>query len=209
MRVLVVAPYAVARAGLRALLADERDIEIAGEAATADEVRIALEANQIDALVVDYAPPGSESVIELAREQEIPLVVLGEDRGGFQPLAERLPGGWGYLLKDAESGEIAGALRAAASGIAALDRGIARDLAVSNTRLSGENPDSPADLLTLRESQVLQLMASGLPNKTIAATLGISQNTVKFHVAAILSKLGAGSRTEAVTLGARRGLVTL
>ena len=66
-----------------------------------------------------------------------------------------------------------------------------------------------AEPLTPRESEVLQMLASGLANKEIAAKLAISEHTVKFHVASILGKLGAGSRTEAVSLGIRRGLVLL
>jgi len=66
-----------------------------------------------------------------------------------------------------------------------------------------------AEPLTPRESEVLQMLASGLANKQIAAKLAISEHTVKFHVASILGKLGAGSRTEAVSLGIRRGLVLL
>ena len=66
-----------------------------------------------------------------------------------------------------------------------------------------------ADDLTPREKEVLQFIALGLANKTIAGRLGISEHTVKFHVASLLSKLGAASRTEAVLLGARRGLVVL
>ena len=65
------------------------------------------------------------------------------------------------------------------------------------------------ETLTVRETEVLQLVAQGLPNKIIASRLGISLHTVKFHVAAILAKLNASSRTEAVTLGARRGYVVL
>jgi DNA-binding NarL/FixJ family response regulator len=73
----------------------------------------------------------------------------------------------------------------------------------------GGETTSPGETLTAREIQVLQLMAQGLPNKIIAARLGISLHTAKFHVASILSKLGAASRTEAVTLGARHGFVAL
>jgi DNA-binding NarL/FixJ family response regulator len=84
--------------------------------------------------------------------------------------------------------------------------------AVSNGFSSGAMPRAPDELaepLTPRESEVLQMLASGLANKEIAAKLAISEHTVKFHVASILGKLGAGSRTEAVALGIRRGLVLL
>ena len=82
------------------------------------------------------------------------------------------------------------------------------DAIVLPYRSSAGDP-SPAEALTARETQVLELMAEGLPNKSIAARLGISDQTVKFHVASIAGKLGAANRTDAVRLAVRRGLITL
>jgi len=96
-------------------------------------------------------------------------------------------------------------------GLAVLDAGLVSVLTAANAPPDRSPPadDAPGVTLTARETEVLQLMARGLPNKIIAARLGISLHTAKFHVAAILAKLNASSRTEAVTLGARRGLVAL
>jgi DNA-binding NarL/FixJ family response regulator len=166
------------------------------------------------------------------------LVVLAAEPGAgdFARMAARhaaneAGNGWAYLSKEAEAGEIAGAVRAAAAGLVALEASLALVLASGLSSDAAANPSegelrrharragaitngagettSPGETLTAREIQVLQLMAQGLPNKIIAARLGISLHTAKFHVASILSKLGAASRTEAVTLGARHGFVAL
>ena len=110
------------------------------------------------------------------------------------------------LPPDASGGEILAAIQAAAAGMAAIDPGDLEALIAANTpQLAAE----PATALTARELEVLRMLADGAANKTIAWKLGISEHTVKFHVASILGKLGAASRTEAVTLGIRRGLVLL
>ncbi len=210
LKVLIVAPYASVRAGLQVLLAQSGQVEVVGEASGSEDLKHLIGDSRHDSLLLDYSSMDGPAVIALAAQAEIPLVVLGDDRDGYRSLAAVAQGGWGYLLKDAEGDEITGALLAAASGVAALDRSLVTTLPDSAKRADlGAEAASGTESLTARELDVLQLMASGLPNKTIASRLGISQHTVKFHVAAILSKLGASSRTEAVTLGARRGLVAL
>lgn len=118
---------------------------------------------------------------------------------------------FGALRRDATPEEIAAALGAVAGGLITLDRHLATlllqpslSLAPAPERLTG--PEEP---LTARELEVLQLLAQGLPNKIIAARLHITEHTAKFHVSSILMKLGAASRTEAVTTAARRGLLML
>jgi DNA-binding NarL/FixJ family response regulator len=112
------------------------------------------------------------------------------------------------LLKDAGADEILAALRAVTQGLVVLDPAIAR---LTTLRQPALTPTSAGldEALTDRETEVLQLLSLGLPNKTIATRLGISEHTAKFHVGSILAKLGAASRTEAVTLAARRGLLVL
>ncbi len=104
------------------------------------------------------------------------------------------------------------AIAAVAGGLITLDRRLAGDLLASSERSQLPIPERLADTeepLTARELEVLQLLAEGLPNKLIAAQLHISEHTAKFHVSAIMLKLGAASRTEAVTQAARRGLLIL
>lgn len=215
IRVLIVAPYAALRAGLHALLADAADdLQILDEVGAVGEwERLLPEENEATPPVVLLDTGGAENGGELARVLALPgggapggLVVLGEGAArDLLLLARAAPSGWAYLSRDTDGIEIAGAIRAAAAGLAALDRRLVSRLATAPTpeaALSGE-------ALTAREGEVLQLMAQGLPNKIIATRLGISLHTVKFHVASILAKLGATSRTEAVTLGVRRGYVLL
>lgn len=119
---------------------------------------------------------------------------------------------FGALLRDATPDEIVPAITAVASGLITLDRRLASDLFAASQRVAAPAAERPAtsdEPLTARELEVLQLMAQGLPNKTIAARLHISEHTAKFHVSAIMMKLGAASRTEAVTRGARLGLLIL
>jgi DNA-binding NarL/FixJ family response regulator len=114
-------------------------------------------------------------------------------------------GAQGYLLKGAPRQELFNAVRVVHSGGSLLQPIVASKLLQRVT----QEPIPPLETLTARELEVLQEMAAGLQNKEIAAKLVISERTVKFHVSAILSKLGAGNRTEAVTMAAQRGLVDI
>lgn len=117
----------------------------------------------------------------------------------------------GALLRDADAHEIVAAISAVAGGLIALDRRLGRAvftperIGAPTTTAVGADEET----LTAREREVLQLLAQGFPNKIIALRLHISEHTAKFHVSAIMTKLGAASRTEAVTSAARRGLLIL
>ncbi len=119
--------------------------------------------------------------------------------------------GFGALPRDAGTEEIVAAVMAVASGLTALDRSLALEAfaGLARGRLEAEPVSDQDEPLTAREREVLQLLAQGIPNKQIAQRLSISEHTVKFHVSAIMTKLGAASRTEAVTTAARRGLLLL
>lgn len=116
---------------------------------------------------------------------------------------------FGALRRDATTEEIVAAITAVAGGLITLDRQIASGLLTTTTQLApaSATPLAGEEPLTARELEVLQLLAQGLPNKLIAQRLKISEHTAKFHVSAIMTKLGAASRTEAVTRAARRGLL--
>jgi DNA-binding NarL/FixJ family response regulator len=122
---------------------------------------------------------------------------------------------YGALSRDATREEIISALTAVGNGLVALDRRLARELLSPPDQRTVASPlRLPDDVgsvetLTARELEVLQLLAEGLPNKLIAVRLHITEHTAKFHVSSIMLKLGASSRTEAVTLAARRGLLLL
>ena len=110
------------------------------------------------------------------------------------------------LDRDATRDEIVAAVQAAAAGLVALEP---RDAAALMGGAARAPAQSPVEPLTPREIEVLRMLAEGEGNKAIAFKLGISEHTVKFHVASILAKLHASSRTEAVTIGVRRGLILL
>jgi DNA-binding NarL/FixJ family response regulator len=227
IRVLIVAAYASVRAGLHSLLADAPDCEMVGEVAGSTEFEALLPAACPDVVVLDYQDSegdGSRVLDLLPGSGEIGLVLMAEHPHDYQLLLDRPLRGWASITREADAQEIAGAVRAVAAGLVAFDRnliallleGITPDSTSEYSRESDrahvDVPDQAVpnrDALTSREREVLQLMAQGLPNKTIARRLSISQHTVKFHVASILAKLGAASRTEAVTVGARRGYVLL
>jgi DNA-binding NarL/FixJ family response regulator len=133
-------------------------------------------------------------------------VVLSDEPGMANLLARAGLRGWACLARDADADQLDLAVRSAEAGLVLLDLPLAAtSLAVPATVAAAQAMEP----LTARELQVLQLVAQGLPNKGIARRLGISENTAKFHVASLCGKLGASSRTEAVTLAARRGLILL
>lgn len=150
---------------------------------------------------------GIEDVNELAvRRGESGVIVLG-------PIADavRLPRilagrAWGYLSRNTSGDQLLAAVRAVAAGVVVVQPAFFDPFTVV---AASAEPNQGDEDLTQREREVLELVALGLPNKTIAQRLHISQHTVKFHIASILSRLGAASRTEAVRLGARRGLISL
>jgi DNA-binding NarL/FixJ family response regulator len=119
--------------------------------------------------------------------------------------------GFGALPREATPEEIVAALTAVAGGLIALDRRLASEALTSERAPTPVTEALPVadETLTARELEVLQLLAQGLPNKIIASRLRISEHTAKFHVSSIMTKLNAASRTEAVTLAARRGLLIL
>jgi two-component system nitrate/nitrite response regulator NarL len=140
-----------------------------------------------------------ERLVETAGGSLRVLAVLADESQALEALGA---GARGVVLRDVDASRLVAAVRAVAEGLMVLDAGAAESVL-------RPRPPAPAAVepLTPREQEVLQLLAQGLPNKLIAARLGISDHTVKFHVNAILGKLGAQSRTEALAQAARLGLV--
>ena len=134
-------------------------------------------------------------------------VVLSDEAGLPAQLARAGLRGWACLARDVDAEQLDLAVRSAEAGLVLLDLPLAATSLAAPSVIGVPVPAS--EPLTTRELQVLQLVAQGLPNKGIAHRLGISENTAKFHVASLSGKLGASSRTEAVTLAARRGLILL
>jgi DNA-binding NarL/FixJ family response regulator len=215
IRVFIVAASPLARAGLENLLAASQ-IEVAGSAASIDALTDELSDLTVDAILIDSTGEAFESfldsVIASGLASDFSVVLLAE-AASLAASAEALRAGVRAVLpNDVSPDQLAAALHAAASGLLVLHTAqvpttVNNGFAPNSTRTNGL--DELAEPLTPRESEVLQMLASGLGNKEIAAKLKISEHTVKFHVASILGKLGAATRTEAVALGIRRGLVLL
>ena len=214
--VFIVAASPLARSGLETLLA-ARQIEIAGSVANLDELARRLDDGAAEAILVDATGEpvaaflGSLGASGLA--SDFSVVVLVEPAALAASSAGLREGVRAVLPNDVSPEQLVAALQAAASGLLVLHPAqvaaqiTANGFARAPAR-SGELGEL-AEPLTQRESEVLQMLASGLGNKEIGAKLAISEHTVKFHVASILGKLGASTRTEAVSIGIRRGLVLL
>lgn len=200
-RVAVISGYPAVHAGISVLLSRDPAIEIV-PLELGDDLGVLT----IDAIVVDHA--GLDTAVELSRELAVrpPFVVLGaEPETDWHDLGS---GPVAFLAGDAGAPELVAAVQAVVQGLIVIDPEIA---GIAGLRWNGASPPlDPADeILTPREMEVLRLVANGLPNKTIAHQLEISEHTVKFHVGSILTKLDAASRTEAVTVATRRGLLAV
>ena len=198
--VAIVSDDPLARSGLAALLGGRDDVAVVGAVALAEGTAAALAALGAEAALWDA---GAEGAAELAGiVAAVPTVALvADDAQGSEALAA---GARGLAGRDAGADRIAAALVAAAHGLVALDGALAPALLRRRPHASGE-----AEGLTAREAEVLALLAEGVSNKAIAARLGIAERTAKFHVESILGKLGAETRSEAIVIAARRGLVAL
>ncbi len=158
------------------------------------------------------APPNVASRIALSPDavSRAPAFVLLADAPSVTWTADALRAGARSVLpRDATPDEIVAALESAAVGLVTLPAELAADLVSATRGPTARPPGPPTQPLTRREIEVLGLLAEGLANKNIAARLGISEHTVKTHVASILTKLDAFSRAEAVAIGARQGLILL
>ncbi len=211
IRVFLIAASPLARAALQNRLRPH-GVKIVGSAAHIDAVDGQLSDTQPQALLVDASAEQLETMIGSLADSdlaaEIPTVVLAEP-GSSAVSAQALQAGIRAVLPSGlAADQLAAALHAVASGLVVLhptEVQAAFPLAAPASQPLAEL----AEPLTRREREVLQMLAGGLANKEIAARLQISDHTAKFHVAAILGKLGAATRTEAVALGIRRGLVLL
>lgn len=221
LRVLIIADDPLVRAGLATLLADQPNLTVIGRLAAEVDLPAQLDVYHPDVVVFDLgwdphltatsARPGSgsvatrtslESLAELG-ESGLPTVALLPDE--TYTSEAWTAGARGLLLRNSDAEKLQTALLAVSQGLVVLD------LALTAAALPTPETEPPrlAEALTPRELEVLQLLAEGLANKAIARRLDISDHTVKFHVNAILSKLGAQSRTDAVVRATRLGLILL
>jgi DNA-binding NarL/FixJ family response regulator len=165
--------------------------------------------NEAAVWVLDAPGAAALDALTAQRYSDSPraAVVLTDEPGMPNQLARAGLRGWACLGRDVDADQLDLAVRSAEAGLVLLDLPLAATSLALPATIGA--PAQIMEPLTARELQVLQLVAQGLPNKGIARRLGISENTAKFHVASLSGKLGASSRTEAVTLAARRGLILL
>ncbi len=211
IRILVADDHPIVRDGLISILGTQADFDVVGKAGDGQETIAEVGKLHPDVLLLDLEMPlmdGVETLRHLrdshAKVRTIVFTAFDTDErivGAVQAGAQ------GYLLKGVPREEIFNAIRVVHAGGSLLQPVVASKLL---KQVSAEHKPQPEmDALTPREQHVLKLLTQGLQNKEIAAELVITERTVKFYVSSILSKLGAGNRTEAVTLAVQRGLVKL
>jgi len=200
IRVFIVAASPLIRAGLHSMLADSR-VDIVGSAADLESISGQLVDVEPDVVLVEAAADAQEELLNALEDaevaQEYPVMLLSE-----QPktawLSKVLRAGVRAVLPpDVAAEQLRAALEAAAAGLVVIHPS-ELDTVLSATIGPSAPLDELLEPLTRREREVLQMLAAGLANKEIAARLAISDHTVKFHIASILGKLGASTRTEAV-----------
>lgn len=209
MRILLADDHPLFRDGIASLLTAWGH-EVVGQAGTGDEAVALAEALAPDLVLMDIRMPGLSGLAATAAikahrpETTVVMLTVSDDEDDlFRAIRA---GAHGYLLKNLESGQFRSLLDAVARGEAAITPATAaRIIEAFHQRTEGHR--SEPDALTDRELEVLQLVTEGLRNKEIAARLGISENTVKFHLRHILGKLHAQSRAELAARAVREGLV--
>jgi len=210
IRILIADDHPIVREGLAMMLGTQPDFTVVGEAANGVEVIETGSALQPDVILLDLEMPLMDGLETMRRLRElcpnVRVLVFTAFDTDDRIVGAVQAGAKGYLLKGAPRAEIFNAIRVVAAGGSLLQPIVASRLMQHITNLRDEIPAEP---LTERETGVLQLLAQGKTNREIATALVITERTVKFHISSILAKLGAGNRTEAVTLAVQRGLVSI
>jgi len=203
IRILAVDDHPLLRDGIAALIADQPDMEVVAEASNGREAIEQFRAHRPDVTLMDLQMPemgGIDAMITIRGEfAEARIIVLTTYTGDVQVLRALKSGARAYLLKSLLRRELLETIRAVHAGEKRIPPEIASQLA----------EHAVDDTLTLREIDVLRLLAGGNANKLIADQLSITEDTVKGHVKNILSKLGANDRTHAVMIALKRGIIEL
>jgi DNA-binding NarL/FixJ family response regulator len=206
IRIAVAATSAVRRAGLESIIRSHAEFHMAGSFGAVASLVSFARSTELDVIVIDtdsirdlLIEPTSDAAIVLLTEVTEARSISRLLRSGVRAI----------LSRESDPDDVLSAIYASYDGLVLLSTPTAESLAA----LFGDQPlEVEAELseeITSRETDVLRMLAQGLVNKDIAARLGISEHTVKFHISSILDKLGASTRTEAVTLGIRRGLIPI
>lgn len=201
IRVFLVDDHLVVRAGLRALLNTQPDVEVVGEASSGEEAATAIQSALPDLVMMDLdmgtGMHGAEAIKRLRSDGvDVPVLVFTTYDTDADVVRAVDAGAIGYLLKDSTPDEIFGAVRGALAGRSVLSPAVASRLVQQMQR--------PQEALTARESELLSLLAEGMTNRELGKALFISEATVKTHLGHIYAKLGVDTRSAAVSVALRR-----
>ena len=206
---MVEAKPAIARAGLESVVHGDERFVLVGQGLRDGDLLHSIRKHGPEVLLLD-APAVPASLEPILHQPAAPATVLLVANASRVEVRRALQAGVrGLLLRDATPREIAGSLESVAAGLAVVSPEVLDSLLPAASELAGPDELHLGEPLTARESEVLTLLSGGAGNKEIAARLGISEHTVKFHVSSVLAKLGAATRTEAVSRGYREGLIIL
>lgn len=205
IQVAIAAPSEAECAQIETLLAATRDLSVLGTGLSTALADFLAHVTP-DVLVLDLGSDPAAALAQIAYSLALPrTVLLAMD---VQPERQLLQLGVRAVLPERlPAVRLRAAVKAVAAGLVVLDANAA---GIASPEADDQQREAPSiEELTVRETEVLQLLAEGLPNKEIARSLAISEHTVKFHVSAVFGKLGSTNRTEAVAIGIRRGLVMI
>ena len=206
VRILISDDHPVVRAGLRGMLSSEPDFEVVGEAQNGKEAVTLTGELRPDVVLMDLRMPEMDGVKAIGRikekQPEVQILVLTTYESDADIIRAVEAGATGFLLKDAPREELFAAIKAAAAGNSPLSPAVA-------ARLMRRMRGPAEEALSVREIEVLELVARGTSNKEIAKQLWISETTVKSHMLHIFDKLGVADRTAAVTAALKRGIIRL
>ena len=205
LRLLIVADDPLARAGLAGLISDRPEVAVVGQIVGGDGVADAVEVYSPDIIVWDLGWDPSDALTSASDVTDLGTPIVGLLHDATPAQEARSVGLTGLVQRDVSSAALTAALLAVANGLVVQDAAFDATSQDEDHRL----PLPPAEPLTPREMEVLELLAKGLPNKAIAHRLDVTDHTVKFHVNSILTKLNVQSRTEAVVNATRLGLILL
>jgi len=206
IRIAVAATSAVRRAELESIVRSHAEFHLAGSFGAVASLASFVRNNDLDVIVID-----TDSIRDLLLEPTLDAaIVLLTEVTEARSISRLLRSGVRAILsRESDPDDVLSAIYASYDGLVLLSTPTVESLAA----VYGEHPleveDELSEEITSRETDVLRMLAEGLVNKEIATRLGISEHTVKFHISSILDKLGASTRTEAVTLGIRRGLIPI
>ncbi|GAC1656072.1 MAG: response regulator transcription factor [Ktedonobacteraceae bacterium] len=217
VRIVLADDHPIVREGLRTVLETQADFIVVAEATNGEEAVYFVARFQPDILLLDLEMPVMDGVEAIRRLRaafvshalpSLPRIIVFTAFDNDERIIHAIQAGAdGYLLKGAPRDDIFNAMRTTLGGGSLLQPIVASKLLHHVGQKSLQL--TPGETLTERELEVLHLLAQGMPNKEIAGKLVISERTAKFHVSSIMGKLGATNRTEAVSLAAQKGIITL